>query len=151
VSDDDEQREAGAESRLIDQMVIAAGAAISDHVTIAGSNIELLIGLLRRGFADVTCVVPICCPIADEADVLILPKIGSLDDLRQTLTRLGRCLHHDGVVVIYDRQPPTPDHIKAFRCLLAELGFSFPTDIFLKSGCIHATRKFEIGSLRSAA
>ena len=100
--DPDEPSEASARD-LADALVAASGARAKDRITIVGSGqIELLVALVRRGFANVACraagtALP---PARGEADILLAPTVEGEADLRCIVRQFGASLAAHGALVI---------------------------------------------------
>jgi hypothetical protein len=127
---DGEMSETGARgsrqpgSSLLERMIRASGAKSADRVTILGhEHFDLLVGLCRRGYVDVSCQAAGQRPHCSEraADILWIPSVPSHARLRQTLQRLSRDLRPDGVLVLRDQRKDAD--VFRLRKLLAESGF----------------------------
>ena len=112
---------------LIADEVIATGAHLSDHVVIAGAQqLELLLALIRRGFANVSCQSAAQGPASaeGETDVLIVPSMADDADLPQILQRLGCAVRHRGALIIHGRAAGNSDGDCRLRQALVQAGFT---------------------------
>ena len=104
---DDRQR-ASIPGILANELVAASAAHSSDRVIIAGTDqLEFLITLLRRGFANVDCMSASDGPPlhAGEADIVIAPSVQGEADLLHILQRFGCTLRPRGVLVLHEASP----------------------------------------------
>jgi hypothetical protein len=112
---------------IVEEMIHASDAKSADRLTIAGrGSLDLLIGLCRRGFGQVSCRAADQGPHAGEppADVLWIPEVESEAHLLTVMARLGRALRSDGVLLIRQRRRLSKDRSRRLGSLLAECGFT---------------------------
>jgi hypothetical protein len=129
-----------ARSELIDQLIGATGARPNDHVIIVGTHLDLLLGLLRRGFAGATCAAG-RCPIGGEtADLLLVPVANSPEQLRDFLPQLLRCLRPGGTAVLHNSEGRALRR-RELRQLLRELGLSGLNERSCADGVLLTARK----------
>jgi hypothetical protein len=129
-----------AASELIDDLIGAADARPNDQVIIAGAHLDLLLGLLRRGFAGATCAAG-CRPIAGEtADLLFVPIANSLEQLRGFLPQLIRCLRPGGTAVLHNSEGRALRR-RELRQLLRELGLAGLNERSCADGVLLTARK----------
>jgi hypothetical protein len=93
-----------AKPELIDRLIGAAGADPADRVAIAGGRVDLLIGVLRRGFADALCIGAEAPAGSEDFEIVLIPDAAPTAQLCKALPRLLRRLHPGGTAVL--RQPP---------------------------------------------
>jgi len=129
-----------APSEFIDQLIDAAGARPNDQVIIAGTHLDLLLGLLRRGFAGATCAAR-CRPIGGEtADLLLVPGANSPEQLRSFLPQLLRCLRPGGTAVLHNSEGRALRQ-RELRQLLRELGLAALNQQSCADGVLLTARK----------
>jgi len=135
-------------------MIRASGAKSADRVTILGhEHFDLLVGLCRRGYVDVSCQAagqgPHCAERA--ADIMWIPSVPSDACLRQTLQRLGRDLRPGGMLVLRDQRKVVD--VFRLRKLLAKSGFEPDRQTVGASadGLLLCARKRQTAQMRRAA
>jgi hypothetical protein len=92
-----------AASLLAQAIVKVVGRRRSGRVMLVGcEHIELLIQLAQHGFVDVTCLAVLTGPNVGEmsADIIIAPGVDREPRLAAVLSRLGRDLRPDGVLIL---------------------------------------------------
>ena len=133
---------------LLDRMIGAAGARPSDQVTIAGGDIEWLLGLARRGYVHAECAV---ARGGGATDVLLIPAVATPQELATIMARLGRCLHHGGMAVIYLARVATRRRMAPLRRVLDAGGLALQMCSPCRDGTILAARKVGGAALLIAA
>ena len=129
-----------APSELIDQLIDAAGARPNDQVIIAGPHLDLLLGLLRRGFAGATCAAKRCAIGGDTADILLVPIANSPEHLRGLLPQLLHCLRPGGTAVLHNSEGRALRQ-RELRQLLRELGLAALDQHSCADGVLLTARK----------
>ncbi len=95
----------------------------ADQVIILGSrHLELLVGLMRRGFRQIACLKSGTPTGGAEADLLWVPCADAETDLVGTVSRLRRHLHDGGKLVIQGSTPRARPML-ALRRWLIEQGY----------------------------
>jgi hypothetical protein len=92
----------------LDDFIELSGAHPEDKVIIAGAkNLDLLVSLMRHGFAEVICQSSTQDPCVGQspADIILAPAVRSETDLLSILRRLGLALRRGGVLVLQTTQP----------------------------------------------
>jgi hypothetical protein len=129
-----------APSELLDELIAAAGARPDDQVIIAGPHLDLLLGLLHRGFAGATCAAK-RCPIGGEtADLLLVPVANSPEQLRGFLPQLLHCLRPGGTAVLHNSEGRALRR-RELRQLLRDLGLAALTQQSYADGVLLTARK----------
>jgi hypothetical protein len=128
-------------SELIDQMIRVAGACPADQVIIAGSRLDLLIGLLRRGFAGVSSIAAGSPVGGEDADILLIPDAGSPEQLRHALPRLLRRLHPGGTAVLHQLPGGSPQGRRELRRALQDFGLATLGELASADGVLLTARK----------
>jgi hypothetical protein len=126
-------------NELIDQMIRAGGAQPNDQVIIAGTQLDLLLGLLRRGFAGVTSAARRGPIGGDNADLLLIPIANSPEQLQNLLPRLIRCLRPGGTAVLYKPEGGSAQ----LRRMLQDLGLATLGERNCADGVLLTARKPE--------
>jgi hypothetical protein len=109
---------------LLGQLIDLSGANGAENVVVSGQGqVELLVGLWRRGFARATCRAADRGPFAGEppADLLFVPGFRSEAGLIAVLARLGREVRPGGTLVLQGECPTV--RARRVRRLLGEHGF----------------------------
>jgi hypothetical protein len=125
---------------LIDQMIGAGGAQPNDQVIVAGTHLDLLLGLLRRGFAGATCAARRCPTGGEHADLLLVPITNAPEHLRGLLPRLIHCLRPGGTAVFHKPQDCTLRR-QELRLMLQELGLAALDERNCAGGVLLTARK----------
>ncbi|MEI9982317.1 MAG: hypothetical protein WDN69_03320 [Aliidongia sp.] len=122
-------------------MIGAAGAAPADQVAIAGPRLDLLIGLVRRGFSGAICVSPHAPVCSETFDTLFISDTDTPERLRKALPRLLRGLHPGGTAVLH--QPlATPSHERReLRRALQDCGLAALGETDSADGVLLTARK----------
>jgi hypothetical protein len=107
---------------LIDLMIGAAGAGPDDRIVIAGSRLDLLIGLLRRGFAAAMCLAGQAPAGGEMPDILLIPDAKLSETPLTALPSLLRRLAPGGTAVLHC--PQQGGTRRALQRLLRESGFA---------------------------
>ncbi len=112
---------------LIDQLIALSGARQADRITIAGCKaLDVLLGLCRRGFLNVTCQTATQGPHVAENSADSLWILGTQDaaELRTLVAKCGRDLHAGGTLIIgFDAHSPA-DRAVRFGEVLVKCGFA---------------------------
>ncbi|HVJ51498.1 MAG TPA: hypothetical protein VM689_03505 [Aliidongia sp.] len=137
---------------LVDRMVELARAKPSDHVTIASRDVELLIDLLKHGFAQAACAAPNGAPMLETADLLLIPDTTSLRSFELTLDRLCRHLQAGGTIVVHDAQAGHCRRRRQIRQILLQHGLAPVGECACGQGVLmSACKGAAVAQLRSAA
>lgn len=110
----------------VDAFLAASSAQPTDHIVIAGAaQLELLIGLNRRGFLDVTCRSPKATPHIpnSEADLLLAPALRDEVALSALLRGLGAILRPGGTLLFSLAQPIASPVRAKLGAVLTVFGF----------------------------
>jgi hypothetical protein len=140
---------------ILDHFIRLSSPCFTDRITIAGTqNIDLLIGLLRGGFMNVSCLA------ADRglhvgdmpSDALWISAIATDNQLTSVLHQLGRTLRVDGLLLIQvkgewaNHCSPQLQRILTAHGVEVEIGFTAAGgDLFVR-----ARRRKIIRALRAA-
>jgi len=111
----------------LDDFIELSGARPSDKVIIAGAkHLDLLLSLMRHGFAQVICQASTQDPCVGQspADIILAPAVRSETDLLSILRRLGSVLRRGGVLVLQTTQPFNFLNNARLRQALADIGCS---------------------------
>lgn len=109
----------------LDDFIEISGAVPSDKVIIAGAgHLDLLLSLMRHGFAEVICQSSTQDPCVGQspADIILAPAVRSETDLLSILRRLGLALKRGGVLVLQTTQPFNFLNNTRLRQALADVG-----------------------------
>lgn len=138
-----------APAEFIDQLIGAAGARPDDQVIIAGAHLDLLLGLLRRGFAGATCAAKRCAIGGETADLLLVPLANSPEQLRGFLPQLLHCLRPGGTAVLHNSEGRALRQ-RELRQLLRDLGLAALNQHSCADGVLLTARKpsaFRLGQV----
>jgi hypothetical protein len=128
---------------LLDRMIGAAGAGLADRVVIAVPRLDLLIGLLRLGFAGAACLAPNAA-CTEAPDVLLVPAAA---ETQAALPHLLRRLPPGATAVLHC----TGNSRGTLRRLLQEGGFLGLRERRCGAGVLLAARKAAALSLSNVA
>jgi hypothetical protein len=113
---------------LADEVIKLVGEKRTDRIILIGcEHIELLIQLAHTGFADVTCRSALAGPNAGEmsADIIIAPAVDRETELAAVLSRMGRSLRPDGVLILGTDATPFTNRTRQLQRLLIQHRFTF--------------------------
>jgi hypothetical protein len=132
-----------APRQLIDSMLGAAGAHSTDRIAIAGPRIELLIGVLHRGFASARCIAAEAPAGSEPFDILLISDIDAADALCRSLPRLARRLSAGGAVVLREPSACPIRYRRMLRRTLQDCGLTTVTETAGPHGTLLAARKLD--------
>jgi hypothetical protein len=121
----------------IDEMIRASGAKSTDRLIIMDArNIDLLLGLCRRGFKSVSCFVADRKVPGGEAaaDVVWIPEVESEAQLLALVACLGRSLRADGALLIIQQCWFAANRLRYLPSLLIDQGFQFEKQMITAGG-----------------
>ena len=116
-----------ATSNLAEEITRLVDGRRIDRVIVVGcQQIELLVQLAHRGFADVTCRAGLAGPNAGElsADLIIVPAIDREPRLTLLLSRLVRGLRPDGLLLLCTGASPFTARLQQTQKILRQNGFA---------------------------
>lgn len=132
-------------------MIGFAGAVPADQVIIVGGrHLELLVGLMRRGFRRIACLRSGMPTAGEEADLVWVPRADVEGDLVGAVSRLSRHLHDGGKLVVQGAGPGTR-LLQSLRCWLAVNGYTVQRQTAGKTGFALCAQKSPAAALRQAA
>ena len=137
----------------LDDFIEISGAAPSDKVIIAGAkNLDLLVSLMRHGFAEVICQSSTQDPCVGQspADIILAPTVRSETDLLSILRRLGLALRRGGVLVLRTTQPFNFLNNARLRQALADSGCTDFDRVAAGGGFVWRTQKCALAVARAA-
>ena len=111
---------AGEITRLVD------GRRIDRVIVVGCQQIELLVQLAHRGFADVTCRAALAGPNAGEmsADLIIVLAVDHEPRLTSLLSRVLRCLRPGGLLLLCTSVSPFTTRVRQTQKVLRQSGFA---------------------------
>ena len=142
----------GVASLLVQQILASVGATRTDRVILVGcEQIELLIELAHRGFADVLCRSARGGPsIGDKsADIVVAPNLDREGECTAALLRMERALRPNGVLLLGIGSPPLKT--QQIRKFLSQRGFALlHTDLVVGDLQLLSCRKVPVLEVRAA-
>jgi hypothetical protein len=115
-----------AASSLAEEITRLVDGRRIDRVIVVGcQQIELLVQLAHRGFADVTCRAGLAGPNAGElsADLIIVPAVDHEPRLTLLLSRVVRGLRPEGLLLLCIGASPFTTRVRQTRKALRQSGF----------------------------